>query len=47
MDVSEDGEAVAGRGELAFTSGFVTPPAELVSTKPGEMIVTRSVSPTS
>jgi len=31
----------------AFTSGFVTPSAKFVWTKPGEMIVTRSLSPAS
>jgi hypothetical protein len=31
----------------AFTSGFVTPSAKFVRTKPGEMIVTRSLSPAS
>jgi len=32
---------------LAFTSGFVTDSAKFVRTKPGEMIVTRSLSPAS
>ena len=40
-------ELVPGVGQLAFTSGFVTASAKFVRTKPGEMIVTRSLSPAS
>jgi hypothetical protein len=38
---------VSGLGGLRFTSGFVTPSAKSVRTKPGEIIVTRSLSPAS
>ena len=40
-------ELVSGRGELGFHRGFVTPSVKFVRTKPGEMIVTRSLSPAS
>ena len=40
-------ELVSGRGELGFHLRICTRSAKFVRTKPGEMIVTRSLSPAS